>query len=235
MNVLLTGASRGIGYESAKIFCEKAIDRLCLISRNTHALQALKEECLNISPETEVVLLDKSIAEVSKDAKSLGRLLGEKGCDILINNAGQLQNKPFVEFSDDDVEEVFEVNTFAPLRLLRTLIKEGLLNPSAHIVNIGSMGGFQGSAKFPGLSYYSASKAALSNLTACLAEEYKETGLKFNCLALGAVQTEMLAEAFPGYQAPVSAKDMATYIVDFSMNGGKFYNGQTLPVTLSTP
>jgi 3-oxoacyl-[acyl-carrier protein] reductase len=97
------------------------------------------------------------------------------------------------------------------------------------------MGGIQGSAKFPGLSAYSSSKGAVLTLTELLAEEFKETGPSFNALALGAVQTEMLEEAFPGYKAPVSAIEMAEYVMNFALNGQKLYNGKILQVSSSTP
>jgi 3-oxoacyl-[acyl-carrier protein] reductase len=97
------------------------------------------------------------------------------------------------------------------------------------------MGGIQGSSKFPGLAAYSSSKGALITLTEMLAEEYKESNISFNALALGAVQTEMLAEAFPGYQASTTAREMARFIADFALNGHQFFNGKVLPVAHSTP
>ena len=97
------------------------------------------------------------------------------------------------------------------------------------------MGGFQGSAKYSGLSYYSASKAALACLTECLANEFTGFGISVNCLALGSVQTEMLNEAFPGYKAPVDAKQMAEYISGFALTGHKFFNGKILPVAIGNP
>ena len=109
------------------------------------------------------------------------------------------------------------------------------MNTNSHIVNIGSMGGFQGSAKFKGLSLYSAAKGAVAVLTESMAEEFKERGIKVNALALGAVQTEMLASAFPGYKAPLTAGQMAEFIADFALNGHKYFNGKILPVSLSTP
>jgi len=105
----------------------------------------------------------------------------------------------------------------------------------SHIVNISSMGGFQGSAKYAGLSYYSASKAALACLTECLANEFKEYGISMNCLALGSVQTEMFEEAFPGYKAPVDVKQMAEFISGFALTGHKFFNGKILPVAVGNP
>jgi NAD(P)-dependent dehydrogenase (short-subunit alcohol dehydrogenase family) len=108
-------------------------------------------------------------------------------------------------------------------------------HPDAHILNISSMGGFQGSMKFAGLSAYSTSKAALCSFTELFSEEYKETKLAMNCLCLGAVQTEMLQEAFPGYEAPTTPDQMAVFIVDFALNGNRFFKGKILPVSLSTP
>ena len=153
--------------------------------------------------------------------------------DILINNAGALVAKPFTEINSEELERIYHVNVLSVFKLTQELIPK--FSNNAHIVNISSVGGVQGSVKFSGLSAYSSSKAALLALTECLAEEYKETDLTFNCLALGAVQTEMLEEAFPGYQAPTSANDMATYIFDFSINGQNFYKGKVLNISKSTP
>jgi NAD(P)-dependent dehydrogenase (short-subunit alcohol dehydrogenase family) len=117
------------------------------------------------------------------------------------------------------------------IKNLLPLLKAG----NAHIVNITSMGGYLGSAKFNGLSHYSASKAALAILTECCAEEYKNDHLSFNALALGSVQTEMLGEAFPGYKAPVNAEEMGEFIANFAINGNRFFNGKVLPVSMSIP
>ena len=109
------------------------------------------------------------------------------------------------------------------------------MNSAGHVVTISSIGGIQGSSKFSGLSAYSSSKGAVITLSELLAEEYKESGPSFNVLALGAVQTEMLEEAFPGYKAPLTADEMASYIYDFSLKANKFYNGKILQVSSSTP
>jgi NAD(P)-dependent dehydrogenase (short-subunit alcohol dehydrogenase family) len=151
----------------------------------------------------------------------------------LIHNAGSLINKSFAETTDEEFESVYRVNVFSVASLTRYLLP--IINPKGHVVNISSMGGIQGSSKFPGLSAYSSSKGALITLTEMLAEEYAKTGPSFNALALGAVQTEMLSEAFPGYEAPITAKQMGSYILDFGLNGNQFYNGKVLPVSSSTP
>ena len=157
------------------------------------------------------------------------------GLDIVINNAGFLVNKPFVEQSEEDWQMQFDVNVFSPAKLIRFLYPWLLLSGNAHIVNITSMGGFQGSSKFPGLSAYSASKAALGTLTECLAVEFSGKGISVNALALGAVQTEMLSQAFPGYEAPISAHKMADFIANFALNGHQYFNGKQIPVAFTTP
>jgi NAD(P)-dependent dehydrogenase (short-subunit alcohol dehydrogenase family) len=128
---------------------------------------------------------------------------------------------------------MYNTNVFAPFLIIQDLLP--LFNKNSHIINIGSIGGFQGSSKFPGLSAYSSSKAALAGLSECLAEELAPKKIKVNCLALGAVQTDMLEEAFPGYKAPLNPTEMATFITWFALNGKNYFNGKVLPVSLSTP
>jgi 3-oxoacyl-[acyl-carrier protein] reductase len=155
--------------------------------------------------------------------------------DVIINNAGYLLNKPFSETSSFDIETIYKVNVFAPITILQSAFHFLDEQRRCHVVNIGSMGGVQGSVKFPGLSIYSSSKAALANLSECLAEEYKGNNVFINCLALGSVQTDMLENAFPGYVAQVSAKEMADYVVQFSMQDPIYMNGKIISVSSSTP
>jgi NAD(P)-dependent dehydrogenase (short-subunit alcohol dehydrogenase family) len=153
--------------------------------------------------------------------------------DILINNAGALVAKPFGELTGDEERIMVETNFVSPMRLIKILLP--IMKPGGHVVNIGSMGGFQGSSKFRGLSVYSAAKAAISVLTETLATEYSDSGISFNCLAFGSVQTEMLEEAFPGYNAPIDAAGMAEFVTWFSLNGHKYFNGKILPVSVTNP
>jgi NAD(P)-dependent dehydrogenase (short-subunit alcohol dehydrogenase family) len=153
--------------------------------------------------------------------------------DIVIHNAGVLINKPFEQITPADFQNCYAVNVFGVAALTQALLPA--MNNSSHVIAISSMGGVQGSSKFPGLAAYSSSKGAVITLFELLAEEYKENGPSFNTLALGAVQTEMLEEAFPGYQSPLTAIEMASYIKDFAITGSKFYNGKVLQVSASTP
>lgn len=230
MNIIITGASRGIGLETAALLAENKQNNLLLLSRNSDKLAELsqKSEFDNIDYLTFDLL--------NPDEKQLTHKLEEWGkLDVIINNAGMLINKPFEQLTSEDWKKVYGVNVFGPAELIKTCLPYLEKNGKGHIVNISSMGGFQGASKFPGLSAYSSSKAAISNLTECLAEEFKDKNIAVNCLALGAVQTEMLEEAFPGYQAPLSSAEMAEYLAYFAQNGQKFFNGKILPVALSTP
>lgn len=227
MNVIITGASRGIGFETAQLFLKNNHQVFCL-TRNTDSLEALNNENLHVisTDLTSTASINYAVDIIKSKVKSI---------DVVIHNAGSIVNKPFDKIDYQELEIVYRVNVLAPFYLTQQLLHLMGRHSKTHIVNISSMGGFQGSAKFPGLSAYSSSKAAITGLTECLAEELKEKNISVNCLALGAVQTEMLAEAFPGYEAPLKPNEMAEYIYDFSINGHKYFNGKILPVSSTTP
>jgi 3-oxoacyl-[acyl-carrier protein] reductase len=232
MLILLTGASRGIGFEIVKCFAGAPGTLVLAVSRNIGPLQKLvkSEKSHNILPLKADITDPDEVKMIVRTVRKL-----EMPLEILINNAGQIVNKPFAKISSIELESVYETNVFAPFRLIQELLPFMQAASSSHIVNISSMGGITGTAKFPGLSAYSSSKGALSVLSECLAEELKSTSVKVNCLALGAVQTEMLSRAFPGYEAPLKAHQMAEYICDFALNGHKYFNGKIIPVSSSTP
>jgi 3-oxoacyl-[acyl-carrier protein] reductase len=237
MNIIVTGASRGIGFQLALEFCKESSNRVLVISRNISGLEELRLKKEKTGLPGELIIMAFDLNECNEQKEELLKKIQNhfNHAHILVNNAGKLINKPFYEFSPEEAKSLFDVNFFSPASLIQILRPIFGGKEHTHILNISSMGGYQGSAKFPGLSFYSASKAALAVLTECLAEEFRDENLFVNCLALGAVQTEMLEEAFPGYKAPVSAEEMAKWIADFSLNGHRYFNGKILPVSLSTP
>ena len=221
--IVITGAGKGIGHSTALLAAKKGHSVIAL-SRNIEHLKGVD----NILPFAIDLANPKAIAsfveELQKNTQSV---------DVLINNAGQLINTPFAETTFEDFEQVYKVNVFGLAELTRCLLPS--ISSAGHVVNISSMGGVRGSAKFPGLAAYSSSKGAVITLTELLAEEYKATGPSFNALALGAVQTAMLESAFPGFKAPMSADDFAEYLLHFALTGHQFYNGKVLEVSSSTP
>lgn len=224
-HVIITGTSRGIGYELVQLFAVKGYHVLAL-SRNDIPIKMLKLKNVTTFP------FDLGDAEAYKKVKEFVETHWPQ-VDILINNAGKVLNKSFKDTTCEDFEEVYRTNVYGVAELTRYMLP--YMVERSHVVTISSMGGVQGSVKFPGLSAYSSSKGAVITLTELLAEEYKDSGISFNVLAIGAVQTEMLEEAFPGYKAPMTAKKMAEYICEFASEGQEFYNGKILQVSNSTP
>ena len=227
MNIIITGSSRGIGLELSKLFCKDNNNCVIGISRsiNNNIIKELGENSKFIPLKYDLSLIDNSFKEkIEKHIKTV---------DILINNAGYLVNKSFLELKDDDFDKMFSINVKAVFKIIQQLFP--LFPRNSHIVNISSMGGFQGSTKFNGLSLYSASKGALNTLTECFAEELKEKNIKVNSLSLGSVNTEMLRTAFPDYEAPLQPFEMANFIKNFAENAHHYMNGKIIPVSLTTP
>jgi len=221
--IVITGAGRGIGYALVQLAARQGYHVFAL-SRNIKAIEPSDSVHPLSIDITDTNALETFVSQLEKEGTVV---------DILINNAGAFLNKPFAETSKEAFEAIYQINVFGLASITRLLLP--LISQKGHVVNISSMGGVEGSAKFPGLAAYSSSKGAVSILTELLAEEYKERGPVFNALALGAVQTEMLEEAFPGFKAPLTPEEMAVYILDFALNGNRFYNGKVLPVSSSTP
>ncbi len=234
MNIIVTGASSGVGFEAALELILSGKHKVIALARSQDKLERLLEIAHGLNPKAEIFALAFDIVHDDyADLQQFIRNNFDNHVDILINNAGVLINKPFLQLLEMDFVEMLQSNFIGHVRMIQGVVN--LMPQGSHIVNIGSMGGFQGSPKFPGLSAYSASKAALHSLTECLALEFTDRDIKVNCLAIGSAQTEMLEQAFPGYQSPVMAFEMGKYIADFSITGHRFYNGKVLPVAVSTP
>lgn len=223
-NVIITGTSRGIGYELALQFAG-AGHKVLAISRKT------PKELLD---NPNITCLSADLSE-NAGVEAIKNFMEStwKHADIVIHNAGALLLKPFGQITAEEFEYIYKVNVFGVAALNRVVLP--YMQRGGHVVTISSMGGVQGTVKFAGLSAYSSSKGAVTTLSELLAEEYKEQGIAFNVLALGAVNTEMLREAFPGYEAPLSPKQMADYICNFALTGNNYYNGKVLQVSSSTP
>ncbi len=232
MLVVVTGASKGIGFELVKKMSAIKGCMVIAISRNIQTLTTLQS-----GKNGHAILPIKADITKEKDLKKVLQTILKINLplDVLVNNAGMIVNKAFEKISTKELQGVYDTNVLAPFKLIQLLLPALKKSKKAHVVNISSMGGFQGSAKFSGLSAYSSSKSALSGLTECLAEELKGFKISVNCLAIGAVQTEMLGKAFPGYKAPLMPSEMAEYICDFALQGHRYFNGKIIPVSSSTP
>jgi 3-oxoacyl-[acyl-carrier protein] reductase len=225
--IVVVGASRGIGKAVIELFAANSNYKIFALARNNERLISNFNEFPNVvcGAFDLAIPIAGQLAEIFENIDKI---------DVLINNAGYLVNKPFETITHEDFSHSYQVNVIGVMETVQYFVPK-MNTQKSHIVNISSMGGFQGSMKFAGLAAYSTSKAALCSFTELFAEEYKNTGIKMNCLCLGAVQTEMLEEAFPGYKAPLEPKEMAKFIVNFAEINGDFMNGKIIPVSLSNP
>jgi len=221
--LVITGAGRGIGLATVKRFLENPDYMVIATSRNTDNLQELNQDRL-------IIITGNLLKDYHKIVDGITHRTSR--VDILINNAGLVLNQSIINTSDAELNDVMNTNFSAPYKLIRDL--GSLFHSKSHILNISSMSGYQGSRKFPGLTAYSSSKAALASLTECVAEEWREREIYCNCLALGAVDTDMIRVSIPGMKPVVTADQMADYIYEFALKGHTYYNGQVIPVTLAT-
>ncbi|NCD40465.1 MAG: SDR family oxidoreductase [Bacteroidia bacterium] len=233
MNILISGASRGIGYQMARQAAIHPENLVVALARNREKLEALRMDVLSALPSARLYVLPFDLA--AGDYHVLSHKLSEiaNKFDLLINNAGWLVNKPLRAMEAEEFDTMYKINTRAAFLLSKMLLPR--MPSGAQIINISSMGGFQGSEKFPGLGLYSSTKGALAVLTEAMATEWKSLGITVNCLCLGAVDTEMFHDAFPGYTAAVTPEHMAEFILDFARIAPGVMNGRILPVTLSNP
>lgn len=234
MNIIVTGASRGIGYELVKQLSRRGSYKILAIARNNKSLKELAAECKGVNKRSEVFpfafdLLDGDYIDLNDQIR---KHLNQK-VDVVINNAGALVKKPLTKLSGHDFDTMFGVNMKAPFLLAQQAVP--FMGEGSHFVNIGSMAGYPGSTKFQGMTLYSASKGALGAFTEALSAELQPEKIKVNCLAIGAVETEMMQKAFPDADAPLKPYEMAEYIAGFALNAGRFYNGKVLPVAVTTP
>lgn len=224
---VVVGSSSGIGKEIIRNLSSNPSYEVYALSRNISAIsnELSAHENIHFWPFD----LTKNVKEQLEKSPLNGLTI-----DYLINNAGVLIKKSFENLQEDDFLTSFRTNSLGVMQTVQALLKQFNKN-GTHIVNISTMGAFQGSAKFPELIAYGTTKAAICNFTELFAAEFSESSLKMNCLCLGAVNTPMLQTAFPGYEAQISAEKMAEYIINFTVHSGQFINGKIIPVSISTP
>lgn len=228
--IVVTGASSGIGYELAKKLAYKG-HQVYAIARNKAKLEELAKQ---VGSSGEIIPVPMDLSRLNK--KQLDEHFNQiKSIDVLVNNAGKLLNKKFLEITEEEIKEVFDLNYVSVVKMIQYFYSRLKEADKSHIVNIGSVGGVTGSVKFPGLSIYSSSKGALSILSECLAQDFKEDDISVNCLALGSVNTKMLNEAFPDFHSPTSPDEMAEYITEFVLNAHQVINGVTQSVSVTNP
>lgn len=230
-NLLITGASSGVGFATALLLSENPENRVFALARSEQRLHDLHARS---NGRISTLVFDLTKDKTARLVEWLNES-GVKALHGLVHNAGFLVNRSFCDISEEELELSYRTNLMAPFRITQALLGQLRAANGAHVLHISSVGGVQGSVKFPGLSAYSSSKGALSVLTECLACELEPDNIRVNCLALGAVQTEMLSQAFPGYTAPMGPEEMAKCVAWMLCEGHRYFNGKILPASISTP
>jgi len=211
---LITGAGRGIGAATARLFVESGA-RVVLLSRTKQEVSALAEE-LNQKANTRVALAwagdvakEGTFEEAFRNAEKEFAPI-----DILVNAAGVVQISPLAETSLEIWDETLNVNLRGSFLACREMFRQATrMKRPGCIVNISSLGGIRGTEKFPGTAAYMVSKHGVVGLTEIAAVEGKPLGLRVNCIAPGAVDTEMLRKAAPFLKTKMKPEDIAKTIL----------------------
>lgn len=225
--IIVAGAGKGIGFACVQEILNSFPNISVLaLSRNTSNLKRISQINLNS------INCDLSIP--NKDLKTqISKLISGYNLKGIIFTAGVLELKSIGDITLNTFNTIYQNNVWSLMNLIQTI--EANLNSTSHIVTIGSMGGHTGTMKFNGMSIYSSSKAALASITECIAEEFKTKGISANCLNIGAVETDMMKTAFPGYKSNVSPESMAKFIVNFTIFSKELFNGKVIPVSSTIP
>ena len=223
--IIVTGASRGIGYQLC-LALAKLSHQVIAISRTRPSFEQFPTQ------KKQIIFIEADLIDSEQRKNAIEKIKSQiTHIDALVNNAGILIKKKFIDLSNEEWITQFTLNAFVPIWLTKELIP--YFSSHSHIVNISSIGGIAGERKIEGLSAYSASKAALNIITESLAVELKPHHISVNALALGTVQTTMLKIAFPNFQSPITPITIAQFIAYFTCYGHHVCNGQILPIALN--
>ena len=185
--VIITGASRGIGRTIAKLLAEEDFQVIANYNKSKKEAEELKQELEQKNKRIDIFKADISKRE---EVKQLVEYTIQKygKIDILINNAGIDQEKMFQDITDEDWNEIINVNLYSVFCTTQEVIENMIKNKSGCIINISSIYGVSGGACAVG---YSASKAGIDGITKSLAKELGPSNIRVNSIAPGCINTDM--------------------------------------------
>lgn len=233
---IVTGGASGLGYAIAEKFVKSNIHTI-IIGRNEQKLQQAKEALGELC-----TLISFDLSHLKQIPELVSRISREHGqIDILINNAGINQKKPFTEVTDEDFQNIILTNLTAVFSLSREVSKVMLQQAGGGaIVNISSMAAQYG---IPKVISYSAAKTGIEGMTRAMAVELSPQGIRVNCVAPGFIATDMSAKAFdsdPERKNKVMSRtpmgklgtpeDVAEAVYFYATDAAKYVTGTILPV-----
>ena len=229
---LITGASGGIGKEIAKVLIEHNAE-VCISGRNHEELNALKK---SLGKKCHVVTCDLSKKdEIIELIKKADEFMGY--IDILVNNAGITKDNIFLRMSENEREDVLNVNLNSTFNILKLITKGKVKRKYGRIINISSVVGVTGGA---GQVNYSASKAGLIGLTKSLSQEIATRNITVNCIAPGFIETPMTEKLDDKRKDAIlnsipmnrigKPKDLSSAIIFLASKESSYITGQTLHI-----
>ncbi len=231
-NVLITGATGGIGQSIVEIF-HKHNYKICATGTNISKLNYLEEKYSGNIKTIECDLTDDS--QIKNLAQRSNEFYGNT--DILINNAGITKDNLFIRMKDKDWEDVINLNLNPNFKLTKLIIKDMIKAKWGRIINISSDAAKIGNS---GQANYVASKAAIEGLTRTIANEVASRGITANCISPGFINTEildtideqrlqMMKEKIPLGRMG-QAKEIASVVYFLSTEESSYITGQVLHV-----
>jgi NAD(P)-dependent dehydrogenase (short-subunit alcohol dehydrogenase family) len=228
---IITGAGRGIGRAAARLFAREGA-RVVLFSRTASQLTEVASEITSeggkegqalvvvgdVSREEDVVALFQQVKH------AYGRV------DILVNCAGIVAVRPFVEMDVATWDSVMGVNLRGTFLCCLEAFQLMAAQQQGVIINFSSLSGVKGVEKFPGLSAYNVSKAGVAGLTEILAVEGKPYNIRVCAVSPGAVETAMLHEAAPHLKAGMTPDDMAEILLFLASDAGRMLSGSNIEI-----
>lgn len=235
LTAIVTGANAGLGFATAKKFCDNGITTYVNGRNEEKTLQA----CEELGPNAKPFILD--LNNLDEIPKAVAKLAEEAGkIDILVNNAGINMKKEFLEVTNEEFQSILHTNVLALFAISREVAKVMKKNNSGSIINISSMAAQYG---IPKVIAYSASKTAIDGMTRAMAVDLAQFGIRVNAVAPGFIKTNMSSKALdsdPERRNKVLSRtpmgrlgepsDVADAVYYFATSESKFTTGTVLPV-----
>jgi 3-oxoacyl-[acyl-carrier protein] reductase len=223
---IITGAGRGVGRATARLFAHAGAQVVLFSRTHSHIEEVATQitasggHALTISGD---VAREEDVSALFKQVReTYGRL------DILVNCAGIVAVRPFVEMDATTWDQVISTNLRGTFLCCREAFRMMTVQKKGVILNISSLSGVKGVEKFPGLSAYNVSKAGIASLTEILAVEGKPHNIRVCVVSPGAVDTEMLRQAAPHLKAGMTPEELAEILLFLADDSGRMFSGSNI-------
>jgi len=233
-NILITGASQGLGREMALRFAREGAAGLSLVARHTDKLNAVRDEIRKIAPKIDIVVIEADVSKPRDIERMVATTLAQfKGAlDVLVNNASTIGPSPMPNLLDypvEDFREVIDTNLIGPFLLIKNALP-AMIEHGGSIINVTSDAGQVG---YPGWGAYGISKFGLEGMSQTWASELEETGVRVNWVDPGNMNTAMHRAAEPEedpseWANPAEVTDVFVFLASDESKGvtGKRFQAQ---------